>query len=93
VHEQDLSKATDVRAQAPKKYDPDSAWQKAEELQEGTASEAEQQGKGILWLISESFCRSTESWIQSDLALGPPSDSQTLTDCFVNTCQSCPSGA
>ena len=47
VHEQDLSKATDVRAQAPKKYDPDSAWQKAEELQEGTASEQNNKGKAF----------------------------------------------
>ena len=34
VYEKDLGKKTDVRAQVMKEYNPDSSWQKAEELQE-----------------------------------------------------------
>jgi hypothetical protein len=39
VYERDLGKKTDVRAQTLKEYNPDSAWQKADEQQEETASE------------------------------------------------------
>jgi hypothetical protein len=41
VYQKDLGNKTDVLAQAMKKYNPDSSWQKAEIQQEETAGERE----------------------------------------------------
>jgi DUF2950 family protein len=37
VYEKDLGKKTEARAKSMKEYNPDSSWQKVEEMQEDTA--------------------------------------------------------